>query len=71
LTNERPESEIRGVCLNRWFCGLIWLREKDWELTFSEIVSPKSLEGARLGANSLIEFAREFRSGIVATYKAI
>jgi hypothetical protein len=40
----------------------------DWQLTFSEIVSPKSVEGERLGSNSLIEFATEFRSGIFATH---
>ena len=37
-----------------------WLREKDCQLTFSEIVSPILVEGVRLGTNSCIEFPLEF-----------
>ena len=37
-----------------------WLREKDCQLTFSEIVSPNSVEGVRLGTKSCIEKTRKF-----------
>ena len=37
-----------------------WLREKDCQLTFSEIVSPNLVEGVRLGTKSCIEKTRKF-----------
>jgi hypothetical protein len=53
---EKPRQAIE-------LAGLYWLREKDWQLTFSEIVSPMLVEGPRLATNSLIEIASEFLLG--------
>jgi hypothetical protein len=66
----RARCLATGICGSRFRCSRVFkkgqilyesrLREKDCQLTFSEIVSPKSVEGQRLESNIATGDAGEF-----------
>jgi hypothetical protein len=50
------KAQHLSIDINRLATGQLrsWLREMDWQLTFSEIVSPNLVEGEELGSNVLL-----------------